>query len=305
MLAVQRRILGTLQFRAKTRERFTRNSKMESHTTSPTGANKSNGSDNSDCRMPAVIGVLPWSWKGDTNNGNMIHAAAARRMISRYVEYERPGEWTDAEIDHLRSENSHIVFVTANLIRLGVPSEHPSIRELIASQVAVAKNIQRAGLPVVVFGLGSQAGLKGSSEFSVAPETVRLLNIISDHSRKIAVRGAFTAETCARLGIKNVEVVGCQSMFWHRSPQFDWGLSEPIAGAPDKIAFNFTYGPAEANLINQAMVNGYDIIGQGNMAEEELKSQKAGAPELPAAKFGWEVGVALDKGLIDRRKYEL
>jgi hypothetical protein len=278
---------------------------MDSYTTSPETAKTSNTHERRNGRVPAVVGVLPWSWRGDGNSGNMIHAAAARRMISRYVEYERPGEWTDAEIDHLRSEHSHIVYVTANLIRIGVPNDHPSIKWLIATQVELTKNIQRAGLPVVVFGLGSQADLNGSSEFSVAPETVRLLNVISDHTHRIAVRGAFTAEACARLGIKNVEVVGCQSMFWHRSPQFDWGLSEPVAGAPDKIAFNFTYGPAEANLINQAMANGYDLIGQGNMAEEELKSQEADAPELSAAKFGWEVGVALEKGLIDRRQYEL
>ena len=153
-------------------------------------------------RLPAVIGILPWSWMGDGNNGNIIHAAAARRVIGRYVEYEKAGEWTKAQIDHLRSENSHLVYVTANLIRIGVPGGHPSIRDLVSSQVALTKNIERAALPVVVFGLGSQTGLNGPLEFSVAPETVRLLKVISDHSRKIAVRGEFTADACMRLELK-------------------------------------------------------------------------------------------------------
>src|SRR5438067_8369565 len=129
-------------------------------------------------RVPAVIGVEPWSWRGDDNSGNMIHAAAARRMISNYSEYKRPGEWTDADIERLRSEHSHIVFVTANLIRLGVPGSHPSIKELVASLVPLAKNLERAALPIVVFGLGSQASLNGPYEFSVAPETIRLLKVV-------------------------------------------------------------------------------------------------------------------------------
>src|ERR1700732_2429075 len=57
-------------------------------------------------RVPAVIGVEPWSWKGDDNNGNMIHAAAARRMISKHTEYQKPGEWTKEDIQRLRSEHS-------------------------------------------------------------------------------------------------------------------------------------------------------------------------------------------------------
>src|SRR5215471_18971378 len=86
----------------------------------------------SNSRVPAVIGTKPFSWRGDDNTGNMIHAAAARRMMSKFVEYEGPGEWSDANIERLRSEHSHLVFVTANLIRLGVAGDHPSIKQLVA-----------------------------------------------------------------------------------------------------------------------------------------------------------------------------
>src|SRR5262249_51542843 len=174
------------------------------------GTGKQNRNDGP---VPAVIGTEPWSWQGDDNTGNMVHAGAARRMMSKYVEYRKRGRWSDADIEKLKSDHSHIVYVTANIIRLGVPAEHPSIKELLANQVILAENIERAALPVVVFGLGSQAGLNGPGELTAAPQTVRLLNVISDHSDKIAVRGAFTAEACVSLGIKNVEVVGCQSMF--------------------------------------------------------------------------------------------
>lgn len=255
-----------------------------------------------DSRKPAVIGVEPWSWRGDDNSGNMIHAAAARRIISEYREYKNPGEWTDAHIDRLKSETSHLIYVTANLIRLGVPSNHPSIKELVVSQVTLARNIERAKLPVVVFGMGSQAGLHGPYEFNVAPETIRLLNVLSDHSRKIAVRGAFTADACARLGVKNVEITGCQSMFWHRSPEFTWKISVQDQDPHDKMACNFTDARAEAKLIQQAMVYGHDVIGQGNGGEEELTEDKSNS--LAAVKFGWDVEAAIDQGLIDRQQYE-
>jgi hypothetical protein len=147
-------------------------------------------------RVPAVIGVEPWSWKGDDNNGNIIHAAAARRMISKYVEFQRRGEWTDADIEQLRAENSHIVFVTANLIRLGVPSDHHTIKELVASQVPLTKNIERAALPVVVFGLGSQAGLSGPWELTVAPETVDLRALAENRGARCVHRGGLRQGGC-------------------------------------------------------------------------------------------------------------
>jgi Polysaccharide pyruvyl transferase len=255
-------------------------------------------------RVPMVVGVEPWSWQGDDNSGNMVHAAAARRIVSHYAEYKNPDEWSDAEIERLRAQHSHLVFVTANLIRLGVPGDHPSVKELIASQVPLAKNIEKAGLPVVVFGLGSQASLYGPYEFTVAPETFRLLKVLSDHSHKIAVRGPFTAEACVKLGIKNVEVIGCQSMFWHRSPQLSLDLFEGLADTPGKIAFNFSDARLEANLINQAMVSGYDVIGQGNGAEEDFKSQTGGTSTPAPVKFSWDVEAAFEKSLIDRRQYE-
>ena len=113
----------------------------------PSSGGMSEKSAKRDCRVPAVIGTKPFSWRGDDNTGNMIHAAAARRMMSKFVEYEGPGEWSDADIEQLRSEHSHLVFVTANLVRLGVPSDHPSIKQLVAGLVPLAKNIERARLP--------------------------------------------------------------------------------------------------------------------------------------------------------------
>src|SRR5206468_11605996 len=61
---------------------------------------------------------------------------------------------------------------------------------------------------------------------------------------------------------------------------------------------------SEAVLIRQAMDCRYDVIGQGNGDEEDL-GQQTYVASLPArTKFAWDVEIACEKGLIDRREYE-
>ncbi len=249
-------------------------------------------------KVPAVVGIGARGWKGDPNNGNLLHGAAARRLLAHYSELQLTAPWTDAEIEDIRSRYSHIIYVTANAIRLGLRSGSEEASRVFAFQELSAENISRAGLPVVVLGLGAQSSIEGPHDFDVAPETRRLLNVISDHSRKIAVRGEFTADVCRGLGIKNVEVVGCQSFFWHLTPHFSQQLSDPIAHAGNDIAFNYTNAAAEAPLINQAMSLEFDMIGQGNIAEEQIITG-----EIPTD-FGWWLSDAFARGLIDQARYE-
>lgn len=77
----------------------------------------------------------------------------------------------------------------------------------------LADNLLDANLPVVMVGLGSQ--LANVSEVNKIPEgTIRFLKVVSDLSVSIAVRGQFTAAVLRELGITNVEVLGCPSMFY-------------------------------------------------------------------------------------------
>jgi len=93
-------------------------------------------------------------------------------------------------------------------------------------------------------------------------------------------------------------------MFWHRSPQFNWPLSEPILDNPDGVVFNFTDAPAEANLINQAMARDHDVIGKQNDAEEFVKANPAGSSLPEPVKYNWGVAFAFEKSLMDRTNYE-
>ena len=257
---------------------------------------KSNAASN---RIPLVIGNSPRGGRGNGNNGNFIHGAAARRLLQCYADFHVQHIWTEAELERIRSDYSHVIFIAANGMRLGESSANSQIRELARNQANVAENIERAGLPVVVLGLGAQANLNGAPDFTVIEETRRLLHVLSYHSQKVAVRGAFTAEACLKLGVNNVEVIGCQSLFWHLTPHFTRHLTDPTAEPTKKIAFNYTYAQHEAELINQAMSRGHDVIGQGNVAEEDIKNNaKEKAP------FGWGLPAAFERGLIDKERYE-
>ena len=74
-----------------------------------------------------------------------------------------------------------------------------------------ANYFARTRLPIICFGLGSQI-LPGQDR-TLQPGTDRFLRLVSERSGSIGVRGSFTAEVLWELGIRNVSVVGCPSLF--------------------------------------------------------------------------------------------
>ena len=66
---------------------------------------------------------------------------------------------------------------------------------------------------IVMIGAGAQAYAYGDS-VTLTEGTRRFLSYVADRSISIGVRGYYTADVLAELGIRNVEVVGCPSAFW-------------------------------------------------------------------------------------------
>lgn len=72
--------------------------------------------------------------------------------------------------------------------------------------------IKKTNLPVTIMGLGAQ--LDSLSDYKRIPKgTKNFLTTISDLCHSIGVRGEFTASVLKKLGIKNVDVLGCPSIF--------------------------------------------------------------------------------------------
>lgn len=102
---------------------------------------------------------------------------------------------------------------------------------------------------IVMVGAGAQA-YDYSEKIILSPGTMRFLNLLSERSQTIGVRGYFTAEVLASFGIKNVEVIGCPTAFWHdrrpmKSPDTLKRLAvhcTPLGYYRDKVGALFAHG---------------------------------------------------------------
>jgi hypothetical protein len=68
-------------------------------------------------------------------------------------------------------------------------------------------------LPLVIVGMGAQAESDEISNLKLHSETVQCLELFSELSVSIGVRGEFTQHVCEAHGVKNVVVIGCPSNF--------------------------------------------------------------------------------------------
>lgn len=227
------------------------------------------------------------------NTGNFLHGYAARHIIGAYSDIGT-GELGDADIERIRANCTHLAVVVATTIAVN--------RESRSKHDHLASIIERLGLPVVVFGLGAQASLSQTvKEAVVAPSTLHLLRVLSEHSPTIAVRGEFTADLCQHLGIRNVEVIGCQSCFMSCRPDFRFPA---LTGVPDlaRSIVNFTKPSQELPLLKAAMAAGATTIGQSSHFEYDLKSHPPvdsveGLPETTRAL----ITAGMERLLRDRR----
>jgi hypothetical protein len=72
---------------------------------------------------------------------------------------------------------------------------------------------KRIEIPILAFGIGTQAPTRNEA-ITLNDDIIEALKIISDKSvSKIGVRGEHSAELLRGLGIDNVEVIGCPSIF--------------------------------------------------------------------------------------------
>jgi Polysaccharide pyruvyl transferase len=75
-----------------------------------------------------------------------------------------------------------------------------------------ANFVESVDLPCLVLGLGAQApSLK--SKIKLKEGTIRFLKSIAERSHRIGVRGKYTVDVLAQIGIDNTVVIGCPSNF--------------------------------------------------------------------------------------------
>ncbi len=79
--------------------------------------------------------------------------------------------------------------------------------------------LKRLKIPVIAWGIGAQAPVKGKIELS--DETKTVLRLMADSTTSIGVRGAYSAQVLWDIGIKNVRIVGCPTAFRRNNPDLE------------------------------------------------------------------------------------
>lgn len=162
------------------------------------------------------------------NAGDMFVFEASLRLLD-YDSLEvvpLHSRLSDYDIDRLNAEASYCFLRGSNYLHSKM--DWGNLPEVI----------DRLDLPVVAFGIGAQAPAYG--EVPVSERTRRFMEVVADRSRVIGVRGAFSAEILAGLGIKNVEAIGCPSLMRHNKPRLEiaWKPLDQVR----RVGFTLTRG---------------------------------------------------------------
>jgi hypothetical protein len=143
------------------------------------------------------------------NAGNLIFSMAAQRILetaSTSVTVDRfaidPGD-----ADRINERYDAYVIPLANAFR---PSYEPILHRLTAL-------VRRLRIPVVVLGVGAQGDVRYRTERlrPIEPAVREFVGAVLDRSPSIGVRGELTLDYLAGLGFRDVEVIGCPSLFLH------------------------------------------------------------------------------------------
>jgi hypothetical protein len=231
------------------------------------------------------------------NTGNAIHGHAARTMFQNGMAVSASVE--DANIAALREKITHLGFVAATMMHMNKAPKYVEFHE------KQADFIEKLGLPVTTFGFGCHAFLKDTvSAANVDPRTVRLLRVIADHADTVGVRGAFTADLCAKYGVKNVTVVGCQSAYIAGLMNTD---NRALATTAARPVVNLSFSSDDREILRLAMASGAGVIGQGDHVEVDIAAGTITREAyVNAAPDTWNqatISTLFKEGKLDRGDY--
>jgi polysaccharide pyruvyl transferase WcaK-like protein len=160
--------------------------------------------------------------------------------------------------------------------------------------------LRRLKIPVIAFGIGAQAPVSGKLELSQDTKTV--LRLIADSTASVGVRGAYSADVLAGLGIKNVRIIGCPTAFRANDP--DLAIKLPpldqvrTAGVTLRREVSTTYAQDIGRYLTfhrdlvKAMAGRFDVtlMAQGEAEEKKLALGTAAQKEEAIAALrenGW------------------
>jgi hypothetical protein len=174
--------------------------------------------------MPRVLVLIPAGEVYDHDSVRWYDASNVQRSIEHYhnigdafvydsslklLQYSKltPLEirtFSAYDIDRINAEYDYCFLRGSNYINSSIDWHHaPDI-------------VERLKIPVIAFGIGAQAPSRGRLELS--DQTRRLMRAMAARCTTMGVRGAYSAQALWDLGIKNVRIIGCPTLFRRNDP---------------------------------------------------------------------------------------
>ena len=138
------------------------------------------------------------------NTGNLLIGNGLRQVML----YDKWQWGRRHSADYIQKNFDRIVLPVANLLR-----ENRDIEPW-------AGIVEQVSLPCLMVGLGAQAPVAGAIPSGIPESTIRIIQTISNRTCLIGVRGEYSADVVRKLGIDNVEVIGCPSFYTHLRSAF-------------------------------------------------------------------------------------
>ncbi len=213
-----------------------------------------------------------------------------------------------ADIDRINAEYDYVFLRGSNYIHQDMNWEN-------ATEV-----LKRLKIPVVAWGIGAQAPVKGKLELS--EQSKLMLRLMADSTTSVGVRGAYSAQVLWDLGIKNVRIVGCPTAFRRNNPNLEIKL-RPLeqvktAGVTLRREVSGTYARDIEQYLTfhrdmvKDLASRFDVVlmAQGEVEEKKIvfgtaEQREEGIAELKANEWvrKWYLDDELEKLHRDRLFY--
>jgi hypothetical protein len=141
------------------------------------------------------------------NSGNLVFIEAAWKLLSVPGAQLTPDRLRHdpSRADEINERFDVYVIPLANAFRLSFARNLASITELV----------RRLRIPVVVLGVGAQGSVdyRWDAIRPMDPVVRSFMSAVLDHAPSVGVRGEGTAAYLRGLGFRDIDVIGCPSMF--------------------------------------------------------------------------------------------
>ena len=143
------------------------------------------------------------------NVGNLLFSSASYKLLQT--------EGTEVEVGSMRGGKAEAARINAHADHVVIPLANAFRPSYASSLDRMSETIEALHVPVTILGVGAQLNLDGKVDRleSIKDSVSRFVRAVLDRSPSIGVRGEYTADYLTGLGFKDVEIVGCPSVFLH------------------------------------------------------------------------------------------